>query len=71
MTFVAGTYGDGVEVNTSPNTVVMTMLLLIGSFYDNREDATLGNGLNVVSLPWGVKALSDSERLDCFSHSGN
>ncbi len=29
------------------------MLLLIGSFYEkNREDANLGNGLNVVSMPW-------------------
>jgi hypothetical protein len=52
--FVAGSYGDGVEVNTCPNRVVMAMLLLIGSFYENREGETLGNVLNVVSLLMGV-----------------
>ena len=49
----------------------MAMLLLIGSFYENREGTSLGNGLNVVTLPWGVKALLDTERFDCFSYSGN
>jgi len=71
VTFVAGSYGDGVEVNTCPNTVVMAMLLLIGSYYETREDATLGNGLNVVTLPWGVKALLDTESFDCFGDSGD
>jgi uncharacterized phiE125 gp8 family phage protein len=71
VTFVAGSYGDGVEMNNCPNTVVMAILLLIGAFYENREDASLGQGLNVATLPWGVKALLDTERFDCFSYSGN
>jgi uncharacterized phiE125 gp8 family phage protein len=37
ITFVAGSYGDGVEVNTCPQTIVQAMLLLIGHWYQNRE----------------------------------
>ena len=41
---IAEGYGDGVEVNNCPNTVVMAMLLLIGPFYEHREDASWGRG---------------------------
>jgi hypothetical protein len=71
LTTLLKSYGDGVEVNNCPNTVVMAMLLLIGPFYENREDASLGQGLNVVTLPWIVKASLDTERFDCFSYSAN
>jgi uncharacterized phiE125 gp8 family phage protein len=69
VTFVAGSYGDGVEVNNCPNTVVMATLLMIGTMYENREDASIGNGITVTTLPLGVKALLDTERLDCFSYA--
>jgi uncharacterized phiE125 gp8 family phage protein len=54
ITFIAGSYGDGVEVNTCPQTIVQAMLLLIGHWYQHREavsDQPLKN------VPLAVEAL--------------
>lgn len=54
ITFVAGSYGDGVEVNTCPMTIVQAMLLLIGHWYAHREAAS---ELNMKNIPLAVDAL--------------
>jgi len=58
VSYTAGTYGDGVEVDLCPATIIQAMLLLISHFYSNR-DAT------AVSVPkaieFGVTALLAGE----------
>lgn len=56
--FTSGTYGDGVEVNNCPQTIVMAMLLLIGHFYKNREATSEGA---LKTIPLGVAELLAGE----------
>ena len=35
--YTAGSYGDGVQVNTCPAKVVMAILLIVASMFENRE----------------------------------
>ncbi len=37
LTFVAGSYGDGVTANTCPRSLCQAILLLVGHWYVNRE----------------------------------
>src|SRR5271170_1878980 len=71
VTFVAGSYGDGEEVNNCPQTVVAAILLMLTNLYENRSSVELGQGLNVTQMPMGAKMMLDTERFDCFSYSGN
>jgi uncharacterized phiE125 gp8 family phage protein len=54
VTYVAGTWGDGVTVDNCPMPVKQAILLLIGHFYSNREYTSAQN-LKVV--PMTVDAL--------------
>jgi uncharacterized phiE125 gp8 family phage protein len=54
ITFVAGSYGDGEEVNSCPQTIVQAMLLLIGHWYQNREAVS---ALTMKTVPLAVDAL--------------
>lgn len=54
ITYIAGSYGDGAETNTCPQTIVQAILLLIGHWYQNRE-AVSALGLKIV--PMAVDAL--------------
>ena len=54
VTYVAGTWGDGVETRTCPMAIQQAILLLAGHLYANRE-AVSGNNLKTV--PLGVDAL--------------
>ncbi|WP_433963658.1 head-tail connector protein [Tunturiibacter gelidiferens] len=65
ITFVAGSYGDGVDTNTCPQTVVIAMLLLIGHWYENRSSSS---ELNLKNIPMGVNALLDTEKVQVFSY---
>jgi hypothetical protein len=65
ITFVAGSFGDGVEVNNCPQTVVMAILLLVSHWYEHREDVS---ELNLKNMPLGVNALLDTERIRMFSY---
>lgn len=60
ITFVAGSYGDGVTVNTCPQTIVMAMLLLLAHWYEHRESASEAN---LKSIPMGVDALLDLDKV--------
>jgi uncharacterized phiE125 gp8 family phage protein len=63
--YVAGSYGDGVEINTCPQTVVIAILLLVGHFYEHRESSS---ELALKNIPLGVCALLDTVRFDSFSY---
>lgn len=63
VTFTAGTYGDGVEVNTCPQTIVQAILLLIGHFYEHREAVTAGT---LTEMPLAVESLLAGEVIDSF-----
>jgi uncharacterized phiE125 gp8 family phage protein len=63
--FVAGSYGDGVDVNTCPQTVVIAILLLVGHWYAHREESS---ELNLKNIPMGVQALLDTEKFTCLSY---
>jgi uncharacterized phiE125 gp8 family phage protein len=62
-TFVAGSYGDGVTVNTIPQTINVAIQLLVSTWYANRE-GTSGNQLSVI--PFGVRVLLDTVKFHCF-----
>jgi uncharacterized phiE125 gp8 family phage protein len=65
ITFVAGSYGDGVDTNTCPQTIVIAMLLLIGHWYGNRESSS---ELNLKNIPMGVNALLDTEKVQVWNY---
>lgn len=61
--YTAGSFGDGTAVNTCPQAIVMAMLLLIGHWYEHREDASEAN---LKSIPMGVNALLGMYKFDCL-----
>lgn len=63
ITYTAGTYGDGVEANNCPQTIIQAMLLLIGHWYEHREAASEKPQTNI---PLAVDALLASETFDSF-----
>jgi hypothetical protein len=64
VTYTAGTYGDGVTVNTCPQTIVAAMLLMIGHLYENRQTVS---ELALKEIPLGAKALLDTVRFDVLT----
>jgi uncharacterized phiE125 gp8 family phage protein len=60
VTFVAGSYGDGVETDTCPASIRQAILLLIGHWYSNREAAS---ALSLRSVPMAVDALLNAYRF--------
>jgi uncharacterized phiE125 gp8 family phage protein len=60
VTYVAGSYGDGVETNNCPKSIVAAILLLVGHLFENRE-ATSEVALK--SIPLGVDALLNAYRF--------
>jgi uncharacterized phiE125 gp8 family phage protein len=65
ITFTAGSYGDGVSVNNCPQTIVMAMLLLIGHWYEHRENAS---ELNLKNIPNGVESLLDLHKFHSLDY---
>lgn len=64
VTYVTGSYGDGVEVDTCPKTVVAAILLMVGHLYEHRETVS---ELDLKSIPLGVTALLDSVKMEIFT----
>jgi uncharacterized phiE125 gp8 family phage protein len=60
VTFVAGSYGDGVEVDTCPASIKQAVLLLVGAWYQNREAVS---GLTMKTVPMAVDALLNAYRF--------
>lgn len=63
VTYVAGSYGDGVEVNTCPQVIVLAILMLVAHWYQNRE-ASAAQSLS--EIPLGVNALLDTVTIPTF-----
>lgn len=61
VTYVAGSYGDGVDSNTCPRSIVAAILLMLGHLYENREASTDVAALKV--LPLGVDSLLNAYRF--------
>jgi uncharacterized phiE125 gp8 family phage protein len=68
VVFQAGTYGDGVVVNTCPQTIVLAVLLLVAHWYQNREGVSASA---LTSAPMGVNALLDTVKFESFSFGNN
>lgn len=60
VTFVAGSYGDGVTVNNCPSAIKQAILLLVGHWYSNREAVT---EKPMTNLPLAVDALLSPYRF--------
>jgi uncharacterized phiE125 gp8 family phage protein len=65
ITYVAGSYGDGVDVNTCPQTIISAMLLLIDHLYNHRGAAS---ELNLKNIPLGVDALLGVEKAHTLGY---
>ena len=65
ITYQAGSYGDGVEVNTIPQTVISAMLLLINHLYENRSSSSESA---VKEIPLGTKMLLNTVKFDTFTY---
>jgi hypothetical protein len=63
ISYTAGTYGDGVDENTCPETIRQAMLLLVSYWYNHR-DAAEANPPREIEL--GVSALLADETFDTF-----
>jgi uncharacterized phiE125 gp8 family phage protein len=63
VVWVAGSYGDGVEVNNCPQTIVQAMMLLISFWYNNRDAAAQNPPRGIEN---GVDALLMGEVFDSF-----
>lgn len=68
VNYTAGSYGDGVEVNNCPQTIISAMMLLVGQWYAYREAVS---DTAMKPIPFAVNALLDTERLDLFSFGDN
>jgi uncharacterized phiE125 gp8 family phage protein len=60
VTYVSGSYGDGVDVNTCPRSIVAAILLMVGHLYENREATSQ---LALKTIPLGVDALLNAYRF--------
>lgn len=60
VTYVAGSYGDGVTVDTCPASIEQAILLLVGHLYENREASS---ALSLKNIPLGVDALLNPYRF--------
>jgi uncharacterized phiE125 gp8 family phage protein len=60
VTYVAGSYGDGVDVNTCPVSIKQAILLIVGHLYANKEATSTANLKNI---PLGVDALLNAYKF--------
>jgi uncharacterized phiE125 gp8 family phage protein len=63
VTYTAGTYGDGVEVDNCPQTIKQAMMLLISFWYNHRDSA---EAAPPKAIEFGVDALLAGENFDTF-----
>ncbi len=58
--FTAGTYGDGVERNDCPHSIIVAILLMVGNLYEYR----VASGEAMSEFPLGVKSLLAGEKFE-------
>lgn len=64
ITYVAGSWGDGVQVNTCPASVQQAILMLVSHWYNNRDAVSV---LNLKEVPFAVKALLNPFKIETFA----
>jgi hypothetical protein len=64
ITYVTGSYGDGVTLNTCPFAVTAAIKLMLGHLYKNRETVS---ELALKEIPIGAKALLDTIKFESFT----
>lgn len=62
--YVAGSYGDGVEANNCPQSIVQAILMLVAHWYNHREAVSEASYKNV---PLAVTALLNAHRVESFA----
>jgi uncharacterized phiE125 gp8 family phage protein len=65
ITYVAGSYGDGADVNNVPQTIISAMLLLVDHWYNHRGASS---ELNLKNIPLGVDALLGVEKAHTLGY---
>jgi hypothetical protein len=65
ITYTAGTYGDGVTVDTCPQTIKHAALMLVSYWYGNRDAAAMQPPKQV---EFAVNALLAGEMFDTFGY---
>jgi uncharacterized phiE125 gp8 family phage protein len=65
ITYVAGSYGDGTEVNNCPQSIVQAILLLIAHWYTNREAVS---ALTLKPVPMSVDALLSLHKVSIVEY---
>jgi uncharacterized phiE125 gp8 family phage protein len=68
ITYEAGSYGDGLEKNTCPAKIMIAILLIVASMFENRENDTI---LTMKELPLGVDRLLASEVFHALGFENN
>lgn len=69
ISYVAGSYGDGVAVNNIPTSVVQAILFLVREWYDNRGASSSGRWQR--SIYEAADALLDRVRIDIVGYDNN
>lgn len=62
---IEGTYGYAASSDI-PRSLKHAMLLMIGHWYENREETITGVGLSVQEIPMGAKSLLEMYRVNWF-----
>jgi uncharacterized phiE125 gp8 family phage protein len=66
ITYVAGTYGDGVTINTCPSSIAIAISLMAGHLNEHRESTSVST---LSEVPFGVKAFLNMYRHQCVGYS--
>lgn len=66
ITYVAGSYGDGEDVNTCPQSISIAVCMLAGHFNEQRNGTS---GFTVNEIPFGVRALLNMYRTVAAGYS--
>lgn len=69
VTYVAGSYGDGITVNNIPPKITAAILMLTSHLYENRS--TTSQGVAVTNVPLSVLSLLESHRTKSFGFGNN
>jgi hypothetical protein len=64
VAYTTGSYGDGLETDTCPQTIVAAILLMVGHLYEHRETVS---ELSLKDIPMGSKFLLDTVKFESFT----
>lgn len=64
ITYIAGSWGDGITVNTCPASIQQAILMLVSHMYNNRDAIS---AVKFNELPFAVKALLTPFKVETFA----